>query len=889
MPLPMIQTAPDERLIERLFDTQPDSVVWFSPVFNETAAIIDFEVRYCNTAAAVILKAPRDVITGTRLLSTELMDKESVELIFEQSLRVWQTEQTMEFTYHSPVLDRYFNVQRSKILDGVLSITRDRTPEVKLELEKQQQAALLEKVINSSPSCIVLCQAVKNENGDVDDFKLLMVNEKIAKDLGKSRKELQALTYCQLHPAVRTNGYLAMLREVVQTGKAFKDEMYLLVFGGWFYVSAERVEDDKVIVVCIDITQTKENEKRIKEQAMLFNKVIEQSPSGISWYGSVRDEEGKIVDFKLKLANQKCAEITGFSLDELYRHPAKKLMQIRGTMHFFETCVGVVENNKPVYTEIYSELLHKWIGISLSPFEDGYLLNYLDINETKKMTVSLEQQAIFLESILNGSINGLFALEGIQNEAGKVVDLRIVKINKAFSAILGKGEEVVGKNYLSVFPAAKEAGIFDLHVKVLQTGIPTEREFYYSGEGYHHWFKISISKSGDNKLVQTFTDITETVENKLRLQRAASHLQTVIDSTQTGIFLASPVNEGGEIVDFRFKTVNSALAAFAQQKPAALINGLHGDWFPAYKKNGVFEDYKRIWESGTEERFEKQYIADGFNVWMDVSAKKLGDDLLVTFHDYTPLKNLQLQLEATIQDLKKSNERLADFAHVASHDLKEPLRKVRMNADLLEQRFAEILGDSGQQYILRIHTAIIRMQTLITDLLAYSQVSKKPETIESLQLNLIVDGVLSDLETTIQGTGARVTVGKLPQVKGDATQLRQLFQNLISNALKFTCPPRACEINIAATEVKAEDVGTGNLPYRRYHKIVISDNGIGFNTEHAEKIFKIFHRLHGQTEYEGTGIGLTIVQKVVENHHGFIKADGEPGKGATFTVYLPVQ
>ena len=883
----MIQTAPNERLIEKLFDTQPDSVVWFSPLFDKTETIVDLEVRYCNAAAAAILQAPRTAIIGSRLFSTTLMDKASTEKIFEQCLQVWHSGQTMEFTYHSPALDRYFNVQRSKIMDGVLSITRDRTPEVKMELEKQQQAALLEKVINSSPACIVLCQAIRNEAGVIEDFSLLMVNEKIAQDLKRPRKEIESMTYCGLHPAVRTNGYLDMLANVVNSGNAFKGEMYLAVFGGWFFVSAEKVEDHKVIVVCLDINQTKENEKRLHEQAVLVNKVIEHSPCGISWYQSIRDESGRIVDFKLALTNQKSAEITGFSLDELYRYSAKDLMEQRGQMAFFEKCKDVVENRQPLYTEYFSRLMQKWVALSVVAMEDGYLVTYLDVTETKNIITQYEQQAQFVESILHGSINGLFALEAVRNKAGDVVDLKIVKINRAFKKILGFDEEVVGQGYLSVFPGSKAAGIFDRHVQVLQTGVPAEFEVHYTGEGFNNWFSISITKSGENGLVQTFADITESTKNKLSLQAAASHLQTVIDSTQTGIFLASPVIENGNIIDFRFKTVNKALAAYAQRMPEELIGELHGDWFPVYKENGVFQIYKRICETGREERFEKQYIADGFDVWMDVSAKKVGDDLLVTFHDYTSLKHLQLQLEETVQDLKKTNERLADFAHVASHDLKEPLRKVRMQVNLLEERFAAALGESGLQHILRIQTSVIRMQTLITDLLTYSQVSKKPEAFASVSLSAIVNDVLSDLESSIQSSAATVHLSSLPDVKGDSTQLRQLFQNLLSNALKFIDPARKSEIKVEAETIPAQEISPDNLPYRHYHKIVVADNGIGFDQQYAEKIFKIFHRLHNNTEYEGTGIGLAIVQRVVENHQGWIQAEGESGKGARFTIYLP--
>jgi len=765
----MLATHPNEKLILRLFDNQPDSVVWFLPVFNEVEQIIDFEVQYCNATASRILNAPSSEIVGSRLLQSKLMDEESIRKIFDQSIEVWNSDNIFEFTYHSSGLDRYFNVQRSKVLGGVLSITRDRTYEVKLELDKQQQA------------------------------------------------------------------------------------------------------------------------QKIEEQAKLLKGIIDHSPYGVSWYESVRDETGEIIDFRLKLANEKCAEITAFSLEDLYKYSVKELIAIRtSTAHFFGICANVVTSREPFYTEYYSQTLNRWMAFSIVPFDDGYILNYIDVTETKNRTQKVEEQANFLNKILDGSINGLFALEAIYDEVGDVTDFKIVKINKSFTRILGLGEEIIGKNYLTLFPATKPKGIFDLHLQVLKTGIPAEMEFYYNENHIDGWFKIAITKSGDNSLIQTFTDITESMRYKLSLEAATTYLQNVIDSAQTGIFLASPLFEDGQIVDFRFKTVNKALAAYAAKEPPDLIGGLHGHWFPVYKENGVFEIYKKVCETGVEQRFEKQYNAGNFDVWMDVSAKKIGDDLLVTFHDYTSLKKLQLQLETSVDELKKSNERLHDFAHVASHDLKEPLRKVRMHANMLEERFSEALGEGGHNHLLRIQDATIRMQALITDLLAYSQVSRKPETFEKLALHDLVHEVLRDLEISIQNADAVIHTTELPKVKGNATQLRQLFQNLLSNALKFKDPARRFEISIKAQTVDTSELSLPFLePYKLYNQIIVADNGIGFDQQYADKVFKIFQRLHSKEEYEGTGIGLAIVQKVVENHQGFIKAESNPGKGAQFTIYLP--
>ena len=750
----------DEQLIADLFEIQPDSVVWFLPVLDESETVTDFVVRYCNGAAATILRAPKKEIFGARLKETSLMDDETRKLIFEQCLQVWHNGQAIEYTYYSPGFDRYFRVQRSKVLGGILSITRDRTQEVKTELH-------------------------------------------------------------------------------------------------------------------------------VQEQAQLLNGIIEASTNGVALYRSERNEKGEIIDFRLQLGNQRSAEITGFSLDELYRYSVKELMQLRGYTEYFSLCKAVVETGEPRYLELYSAARQRWIACSIVKHEDGYLLNYMDITETKK-------QAEQLNSILDASINGIMAMEGIRNEQGGVVDLKIIQVNKAFTKILRlQPEQVLNKSYLAVFPKSKEVGVYDLHVQVLQTGVPIEKEFYYDGEGYDGWYRIVISKMGENSLVQTFTETTESVRDKQRIEEAARFLQEVINGSHTGILVVSPVyNEEKEIVDYRFRSANKTLAALVHQQPQALIGQLHSKWFPEYKRNGSFEAYRHISETGEEVHFESHYENKVNDRWMDVSGRKIGDDVLISFHEFTPLKKLQMQLETTIEELKKSNERLSQFTHVASHDLKEPLRKIIMYSNLMEQRHGHSLESGAQDFLQKIQQTSLRMQALINDLLVYAQVNTKAENCQTVSLQVLVQNVLTDLEAAIQEKGAVLTVGELPVVQGDQAQLSQLFQNLLSNALKFHQKGKAPRVTITAALLSTKQLPqkAGFMPKAaHYHCITVADEGIGFAPECTEKIFQLFQRLHSHSDYEGTGIGLAIASKVVENHQGFIDAESETGRGARFHIYLPAE
>jgi two-component system sensor kinase FixL len=239
-------------------------------------------------------------------------------------------------------------------------------------------------------------------------------------------------------------------------------------------------------------------------------------------------------------------------------------------------------------------------------------------------------------------------------------------------------------------------------------------------------------------------------------------------------------------------------------------------------------------------------------------------------------------------ELERSNRDLEQFAYVASHDLSEPLRKIRTFGDRLEMKCGEALDETGHECIQRMQNAAARMQTLIDGLLSLSRVTSRGKNFVAVDLAQVVQEVISDLEVQIEQSGGRVEAGKLPTLQADPLQMRQLLQNLIGNALKFR---RVEEPPIV--KIEARYVGTrerrGDIPATaEMCRITVEDNGIGFDPHHQERVFGIFQRLHPRDVYEGTGIGLAICRKIAEHHNGSISAHGTPGKGAVFEVLLPV-
>jgi PAS domain S-box-containing protein len=263
----------------------------------------------------------------------------------------------------------------------------------------------------------------------------------------------------------------------------------------------------------------------------------------------------------------------------------------------------------------------------------------------------------------------------------------------------------------------------------------------------------------------------------------------------------------------------------------------------------------------------------------------------------TERKEAEEKLLSFTEQLKASNRELEDFASVASHDLQEPLRKVQAFGDRLRAKSFAQLGEEGRDYLTRMQKAAGRMQTLINDLLTFSRVTTRAQPFRPVELTGVVREVLSDLEVRLEQSRGRVEYDALPVIDADPTQMQQLLQNLISNALKFHRPDVPPVVTLAARIIAQPVVTpgaawrprTGDLHEGGWLELTVADNGIGFDEKYLDRIFTIFQRLQGREQYEGTGVGLAVCRKIAERHGGLITARAQPGEGATFIVTLPVR
>jgi light-regulated signal transduction histidine kinase (bacteriophytochrome) len=238
--------------------------------------------------------------------------------------------------------------------------------------------------------------------------------------------------------------------------------------------------------------------------------------------------------------------------------------------------------------------------------------------------------------------------------------------------------------------------------------------------------------------------------------------------------------------------------------------------------------------------------------------------------------------------LEFQNKELEQFAYAASHDMKEPLRKIHLYSSAIAENPNNTLDEKSKEFLSRSVNATKRMKALIEDLLTYSKTTANVDNFEMVDLNEVIEEIMLLHKDEFEQKKVQTEIERLPIINTIPFQMTQLFTNIISNSIKYRHPEREVSIQIKAQEVNGFQIQDSSVePYRIYHKITVKDNGIGFDQQNAERIFNIFQRLHNRSSSEGSGIGLAICKRIVQNHHGFIKATGEENQGACFEIYLP--
>ncbi len=390
----------------------------------------------------------------------------------------------------------------------------------------------------------------------------------------------------------------------------------------------------------------------------------------------------------------------------------------------------------------------------------------------------------------------------------------------------------------------------------------------------------------------TCRDIDDQKRAQNQLCRTEERFRLLAEAIPQMVWMATPQ---GDVIYFNRRWLDYTGLTYDQARGQGWIQAIHPD-----DRQPALEHWSRAVRQGNSLDVQQRLRrgSDGAYRWHQVRGVPLRDeqrsDSPMGWHHDGHRRSRRhaellerLVLERTIE-LRRSNLELEQFASIASHDLQEPLRKIQAFGDRLRARCSPMLTEQGKDYLDRILNSAARMRNLINDLLAYSRISLERHPLVEVDLSAVATEVVSDLDELIRQSGGCVELGPLPTIQADPSQMRQLFQNLVGNALKFHRPDVPPVVTVTAQPMSAGHDDMDQTAWPRY-EIAIADNGIGFEEAFLERIFQVFQRLHGRCEYEGTGMGLAICRKIMARHHGHITAHSQPGEGSTFLVTLPVR
>lgn len=778
------------------------------------------------------------------------------------------------------------------VYEGMIGTVVDVHEQVEAEEMVRMNEERLKLLIDESPMRITLLAG--------PDHVIQIANEQILQSWGKN-KDIIGKPIVEVMPEIKDQPFLQILREIYETGIPFSAkaaEAYFDVdgvrdtfyFDMWYKPLFDANKDVyAILTTAVDVTEKVKAEQKRDELERRFRMLIEETSVATCLFTGE--------DMVVEIANDIMVEIWGKDRSIIGKPLGEGVPELKGQpfldilAEVRRTGVPYVGYDMPADLVVGGKLQTFYFDFTYKPLYDsngeiiGIMDTAVDVTEKVRNRRNLEESEARFRSLINAApvAIGLFV--------GR--DLVIEMPNQTFNDIVGKGDvtgmtlreampELIteGQPFLQVlddvYTTGKMFQTFGTMVKIVQKGVMTYNYYDFT------YTPIFNSDGEVYAILDIAIDVTENTLALKRIEEAEEKTRLAIESADLGQYETN-LATGEMKTSERF---NEIWGTGKNLNRSELAEKIHPD-----DREIRLKAHETSLKTGYLEYETRLLHDDGNERWVKVKGKVIYDDneqpvsLIGVVQDITEQKHFAEELTRQVRErtveLQRSNDDLLQFAHVASHDLKEPVRKIKIFSNMLENEIKKSVPEKAQLYLDKIQNSTDRMFSMVEGVLAYSAVTSSERPIDVIDLNEVMENIESDLEILIQKKGAVLQKDQLPVIEGASVLIYQLFYNLINNALKFAKTEGIPLITVESAFVGAHE--------QKMAKIVITDNGIGLDPDYVHKIFDVFSRLNAKDEYEGTGLGLALCKKIVQRHHGTIEATGVKGESAIFTILLPVK